>query len=351
VLTRLGGEDDGADALDLHARGIPKLDEASDIRVKLSEELPSTGHVMGGIGVETPPVSLVVARAVAEKGVCSRLIKVEASRCGRCRWRYLDACVCQEQSWLFLLHLCDVGLAASRLSTLLGPMAKLAIVVVGVVSCRLLVADGAVRDAFAGATLGTSSRPGLGASARLVRRAALAGARRERGLPLLPVILAGLPLFLSEMQLPADGGRSRERLWFIIIDDLEATYRLFDRHRGEVQQRLDRASDLLVLLGDAPEELLDGSLLVVGVIAELHHLLLQSIETESKVINVAPGLKARFSHSLRSACSVVLRARSLPMRAAAMASQTSLAVRFLESENCISGGTAAMRASSARRSS
>jgi hypothetical protein len=43
---------------------------------------------------------------------------------------------------------------------------------------------------------------------------------------------------------------------------------------------------MLVFLGDAPEELLDGSLLVVGVVAELHHLLLQSVKTESKVINV-----------------------------------------------------------------
>jgi hypothetical protein len=68
-------------------------------------------------------------------------------------------------------------------------------------------------------------------------------------------------------------------LWFIAIDDLEATYRLFDRHRGEVQQRLDRASDLLVLLRDALKELLDGSLLALGVIAELHHLLLQSVKT------------------------------------------------------------------------
>jgi hypothetical protein len=64
------------------------------------------------------------------------------------------------------------------------------------------------------------------------------------------------------------------------------TYRLFDRHRGEVQQRLDRASDLLVLLGDAPEELLNSFLLAVGIVAELHHLLLQSVKTESKVINV-----------------------------------------------------------------
>jgi hypothetical protein len=86
VLTRLGGEDDGADALDLHAGGITKLDGASDIGVKLSE-LPSTGHVMGGAGVEATPVSLVIAGAIAEEGMCSRLIKVEESRCGRCRWR------------------------------------------------------------------------------------------------------------------------------------------------------------------------------------------------------------------------------------------------------------------------
>jgi hypothetical protein len=87
VLTRLGGKDDRADALDLYAEGIPKLDRASDIRVKLSEELLSTGHVMGGTSVEAPPVSLVVAGAIAEEGVCSRLIKVEDSCCGRCRWK------------------------------------------------------------------------------------------------------------------------------------------------------------------------------------------------------------------------------------------------------------------------
>jgi hypothetical protein len=82
VLTRLDGEDDEADALDLQAGGIPKLDGASDIRVKLSEELPSTDHVMGGAGVETPLVSLIAAGAIAEEGVCSQLIKVEESRCG-----------------------------------------------------------------------------------------------------------------------------------------------------------------------------------------------------------------------------------------------------------------------------
>jgi hypothetical protein len=78
-------------------------------------------------------------------------------------------------------------------------MAKLATVVAGVVSCWLLVAGGAAGGTSAGATLGTSLRPGLGASARLVPLAALAAARRGRGLPLLPITLAGLPLFPSEM--------------------------------------------------------------------------------------------------------------------------------------------------------
>jgi hypothetical protein len=78
-------------------------------------------------------------------------------------------------------------------------MAKLATVVAGVVSCRLLVASGAAVGASVGATLGTPSRPGLGASARLARLAAVAATRRGRELPLLPVTLAGLPLFPSEM--------------------------------------------------------------------------------------------------------------------------------------------------------
>jgi hypothetical protein len=50
---------------------------------------------------------------------------------------------------------------------------------------------------------------------------------------------------------------------------------------------------LLVLLGNATEELLNESLLVVGVIVELHHLLQQSIETESKVINVLTWLEGQ----------------------------------------------------------
>jgi hypothetical protein len=92
-----------------------------------------------------------------------------------------------------------MGLAVSWLSTLLGPIAKLATVVADVVSCRLLVADGAAGCASAGATLSTSLRPGLGAFMQLVPLATLAAARRGRGLPLLPVTLAGLPLFSSKM--------------------------------------------------------------------------------------------------------------------------------------------------------
>jgi hypothetical protein len=87
VLTGLGGEGDGANTLDLHAGGVPELDGASDAGVELGEELPSAGHVMGGAGVEVPPISLVVAGAVAEGDEYLRLIKVEESRCGRCRWR------------------------------------------------------------------------------------------------------------------------------------------------------------------------------------------------------------------------------------------------------------------------
>jgi hypothetical protein len=78
-------------------------------------------------------------------------------------------------------------------------MAKLATVVADVVSCRLLDVGGAAVGTSTGATLGTSSRPGLDTSVCLARLAALAATHRERRLPLLPVTLAGLSLFLSEM--------------------------------------------------------------------------------------------------------------------------------------------------------
>jgi hypothetical protein len=78
-------------------------------------------------------------------------------------------------------------------------MTKLATVVVGVVTYRILVADDATRGTSAGATLGTFLCPTLGAFACLVLLAALAAVRRGRGLLLLPVTLAGLSLFSSEM--------------------------------------------------------------------------------------------------------------------------------------------------------
>jgi hypothetical protein len=78
-------------------------------------------------------------------------------------------------------------------------MAKLGTIVASVGSCRVLVAGGATVGASVSATLGTSSHPSLGASAPLTWLAALAADRRVRGLPLLPVTLAGLPLFPSKM--------------------------------------------------------------------------------------------------------------------------------------------------------
>jgi hypothetical protein len=53
------------------------------------------------------------------------------------------------------------------MSTVLGPMSKLATVAAGVVSCRLLVVGGATVAASVGVTLGTSSCPDLGTSTRL----------------------------------------------------------------------------------------------------------------------------------------------------------------------------------------
>jgi hypothetical protein len=67
VLTRLSGEDDGADTLDLDAGGIPKLDGALDIGVKFSEELQSIGHVMGGTGVEAPPVNVSLPEPLSRR--------------------------------------------------------------------------------------------------------------------------------------------------------------------------------------------------------------------------------------------------------------------------------------------
>ena len=52
-------------------------------------------------------------------------------------------------------------------------------------------------------------------------------------------------------------------------------------------------SHLPVLLRDVAVELLDSSLLAIGVIAKLHHFLQQSVETESKIINVLTWLEGQ----------------------------------------------------------
>jgi hypothetical protein len=91
------------------------------------------------------------------------------------------------------------GLGRVVVVNTLWPNAKFATVVAGVVSCRLLVVDGVVVGTSAGATFDTSSHPSLGASTRLARLAALAAARRGRGLLFLFVTLTCLPLFLSEI--------------------------------------------------------------------------------------------------------------------------------------------------------
>ena len=82
MVNRLGSEDDGANSLDLHTRGVPKLNGASDTRVKLGEELPWACHVMGGTGVEDPPINLVAIGVIAEGSMCPRLVEVEKGRRG-----------------------------------------------------------------------------------------------------------------------------------------------------------------------------------------------------------------------------------------------------------------------------
>ena len=107
-------------------------------------------------------------------------------------------------------------------------MTKPATIAARMVSCRLVPAGYTALGASAGVTLGTSSRSGLSISACLPQLATLVDAYRGRGLPPLPVTLAGIPLFPSEMELPADGDRPRERLWHIAVNYLEATNCLLD---------------------------------------------------------------------------------------------------------------------------
>ena len=194
MFAGLDGEDDGADTLDLHGGGVPELDGALNAGVELGEELPPPGHVVGGAGVKVPPVDLVAAGPVAEEDVSPRLVEVEERGGGRRRRGvWLDAPVYEEQSRLVtLLCLRDVCLtAALRLPAVLGPVAGPPAVIAGVVAGSLALAVGAVRSA----------------TTRLVPlvRPTLAAARRTRGLPLLPLPLAGEPLLLGEEKLATDG--------------------------------------------------------------------------------------------------------------------------------------------------
>ena len=66
VLAGLGGEDDGADALDLHGGGVTELDGALYAGVQVRELTP-TSHMVGGAGVEVPAVDLVITGLVPRK--------------------------------------------------------------------------------------------------------------------------------------------------------------------------------------------------------------------------------------------------------------------------------------------
>ena len=77
MLSGLGGEDHGAHALDLHGGGVPKPDGATYVGVQVGEELPPSGHVVRGAGVEVPAVDPVVIGALAEEDSGTPLVKVE----------------------------------------------------------------------------------------------------------------------------------------------------------------------------------------------------------------------------------------------------------------------------------
>lgn len=77
MLTSLGHEDDGADALDLDGGRVLELDGATDVLVQLGEDISSPNHVVHGAAVEVPAVDLVVARAVAKEGIVAWHVEVE----------------------------------------------------------------------------------------------------------------------------------------------------------------------------------------------------------------------------------------------------------------------------------
>ena len=78
-------EDDGSGTFDLHGGGVPKPDEASHGGVQVREVLVLPSHVVGGTGVKVPSINLLIARALPEEGMSSRLVKVEQHGAGRHR--------------------------------------------------------------------------------------------------------------------------------------------------------------------------------------------------------------------------------------------------------------------------
>ena len=112
----------------------------------------------------------------------------------------------------------------------------------------------------------------------------------------------------------------------MVVDGLEATRHLLDRLLGEVQQHLDRDGDLRVLLGDDAEEFSTALSSSMSLSPYRANCCIRVLRRRAKSSTSLLGLKARFSHSWRSFCSVDLRALSLPWRAAVMAS---LAVRLV----------------------
>lgn len=87
MLASHGDENDGANALDVHGRRVTELDGAAYVNVQVGEVLPAPSHVVCGTIVEEPTVDLVVAGTIAEEDVCTRLVEVEESHHGRCRWK------------------------------------------------------------------------------------------------------------------------------------------------------------------------------------------------------------------------------------------------------------------------
>jgi hypothetical protein len=103
--------------------------------------LPS--HVVGGTGVKVPSINLLIARALPEEDVSSRLVKVEERGAGRHRREaYLDTSVHQEQGRIIEgASLGDVGLIATlRPCAVLGSMANPATAAACVLPVRLVLA-------------------------------------------------------------------------------------------------------------------------------------------------------------------------------------------------------------------